>query len=146
MQAMTVPVVFGGAAGPTGNSTSDNNLSVPLTYLKYSRDDESAADYFGVQYLYKSGYSPECFISFIQKVWPSQAQPTAKAFSRFPPLPERLQSLRREIQEILPQQIAVITNTEHFATFREHLLTLAPPPKPVTKNPTLLGPEGEKLN
>ena len=144
MKAMTVPVIF--ADGPIASTTSDKDLSVPLTLLKFSRDDKSAADYFGVQYLYKSGYSPECFSSFIQKVWPPQAQPTAKAFSSFPPMPERLEALRREINEILPKQTTAITNMEKFSAFREHLLTLAPPPKASPKKPTLLRPEPQNLN
>ena len=81
IKAMTVPVIF--SDGPIASTTSDKDLSVPLTLLKFSRDDESAADYFGVQYLYKSGYSPECFISFIQKVWPPQRNPQRKRLVRF---------------------------------------------------------------
>jgi predicted Zn-dependent protease len=138
MEAMTVPLIFG------ANSTSGQGFSVPLTLSKFSRDDESAADYFGVQYLYKSGYAPKCFISFVQKVWPPQAQPTAKAFSPFPLLPERLESLRKEISEILPKQNSAVTNTESFLAFREHLLSLAPPPKATPKKPTLLRPDAQK--
>lgn len=144
MNVMTVPVIFVDPDRPTGNSTSDKDLSVPLTFLKFSREDESAADYFGIQYLYKSGYSPECFISFIEKVWPST--PPSKAFSSFPLLTERLEALRKEIQEILPKQSAAVTNTENFATFREHLLTLAPPPKPSPSKPTLKIPSPQRLN
>lgn len=144
MNAMTVPVIFVGPGGPIGNNTSNEDISVPLTFLKFSREDESAADYFGIQYLYKSGYSPECFISFVQKVWPSA--PASKAFSSFPPLPERLKALRKEIQEILPKQTAAIANTEQFAGFREHLLTLAPPPKPLPSKPTLRIPSPQRLN
>lgn len=145
MEPMTIPVIVGGSGGPVASSTSQKDLSVPLMILKFRRYDESAADYFGVQYLYKSGYSPECFISFIQKVWDPQAQPTARAFSPFPPLPERLEALRTEIQEILPKQSTAITNTARFAKFREHLLTLGPPPTPSPKKPTLRRPE-PKLN
>ena len=146
MKTMTVPVILGGPDGPTASSTSDKDLSVPLTFLSFSRADESAADYFGVQYLYKSGYSPECFVSFIQKVWPAQARPIARAFSPFPPLTKRLEALRREINEILPRQSTALTNTENFSAFREHLLTLAPPAKPLPKKPTLLRPDPQSLN
>jgi predicted Zn-dependent protease len=146
MKMMTVPLIFAGSDGSIASSTSHKDLSVPLTFLKFSREDESGADYFGVQYLYKSGYSPECFISFIQKVWPPQTQPTATAFSSFPPLPERLEALRTEINEILPKQTTAITNTEKFSAFREHLLTLAPPPKPLPKKPTLLRPDPQNPN
>ena len=142
MKAMTIPVIFRGSDGPVASSSSGkDDLTAPLTMLKFSRDDESAADYFGVQYLYKSGYAPECFISFIQKVWPPQAQPTARAFSPFPAVSERLQSLRKEINEILPKQSTSITNTENFTALRVHLLTLAPAPKPIPTKRTLLRPD-----
>jgi len=146
MKAMSIPVIFGGPNGSTGNCVSGSDLSVPMTLLKFSREDESAADYFGVQYLYKSGYSPECFISFIQNVWPPQPQPTSKAFSLFPPLPQRVQALRKEILEILPKQSASITKREGFSTFREHLLTLAPSPKPLPKKPTLIRVAPQNFN
>ena len=142
LETMTIPPVF---STGLANSTSDRDLSVPLTMLHFRRKDEAAADYFGVQYLYKSGYAPECFISFVQKVWPPQARPTAKAFSPFPLLPERLEALRKEINEILPKQSSAITNTKDFAAFREHLLGLAPS-KPLPKEPTLLRPEPQRLN
>jgi beta-barrel assembly-enhancing protease len=144
MKVMMVPLVFVRQDGAIGNSTSDTDSSVALLSLKYARDDESAADYFGVQYLYKSGYSPECFISFIKKVWPAQAQGPSKAFSVFPPLPERLEALRREIQEILPNQNAAITNNESFARFREHLLTLPSLPEPPPKKPALIRGDSRK--
>ena len=138
VKAMSGPLIFG------TNSPLGQDLSGALTLLKFSRDDQSAADYFGVQYLYKSGYAPECFISFVQKVWLSQAQPTATAFSPFPPLPERLETLRKEISESLPAQNGAVTNTENFLAFREHLLSVAPPPKTTPKKPTLLRPDAQK--
>jgi predicted Zn-dependent protease len=67
---MTIPVIFAGQDAP-GNNTSDSGLAGPLTFLKFRRDDELDADYFGVQYLYKAGYDAECFIRFIQAVWPA---------------------------------------------------------------------------
>lgn len=118
------------------NATSDRALSIPLGMLHFRRKDESAADYFGVQYLYKSGYAPESFISFVQKVWPVPLRPAAKAFDPFPPLQERLDALRKEIHEFLPKQSSAISNTQDFAAFREHLLGVAPP-NPLPKEPTL---------
>lgn len=118
-------------------NTASDRAPIPLGMLHFRRKDESAADYFGVQYLYKSGYAPESFSSFVQKVWPLPQRPGAKAFDPFPPLQERLDALRKEIHEILPQQSSAITNTQDFAAFREHLLGLAPPPNLVPKEPIL---------
>ena len=144
MREMSIPVM--GSDGLIANSTSEANLSMPLTLLKFTRKDELAADYLGIQYLYKSGYSPECFLTFIRKVWPPQGQPTSKAFSPFPPLQRRLEALGAEINEILPSQSAAVTNTQDFSAFREHLLTLAPLPKRLPGKPTLLRPDQRKLN
>lgn len=134
---MAVPVISAGQDGVPANTTNPD-AAVPLMLLKFRREDESAADYFGVQYLYKSGYDPECFIAFIQKAWPlTPGKTTPKAFSPFPPLSERVKALKREIGEILPLRNGAITNTDEFAGFREHLVSLAPP-KPLLSRPTLV--------
>jgi predicted Zn-dependent protease len=136
MKMMTVPVIFNGQNGVAANST-DPGLAVPMALLKFRRDDEYSADYFGVQYLYKSGYDPECFISFVQEAWPPPGKPMVTAFSPFPPLPERLKALENEIREILPKRSGAVTSTEEFAAVRKHLLTLTPP-KQSPMGPTLL--------
>jgi hypothetical protein len=133
--SVSVPPIFVGVE----NGTTDTSLGIPLTGLHYRRLDESAADYFGIEYLYKSGYAPECFISFVRKAWPFSGKTTAKAFSPFPPLPERLDALQRDIKEILPKPSGAITDTEEFESFRKHLVDL-PPPKPSPKQPNPFAP------
>lgn len=54
----TFPVAIGGY-----------DLSVQLGLLKFQRDFELEADYFGIQYLYKSGYNTDCFLSAVQTIW-----------------------------------------------------------------------------
>ena len=97
--------------------------------MRVKREEEFDADYFGLQYLYKSGYDPDCFISFVQKVWSADASgtPAATALSAFPPLPERLEALQKEISDILPKREGVSTNTPGFAGFREQLLKISSP-------------------
>ena len=48
---------------------------MPLTFMHFSRGFETEADYLGLQYMYKSGYDPQAFISFFEKV---QAQEKKK--------------------------------------------------------------------
>jgi predicted Zn-dependent protease len=143
MRAATTPLIVVGQGGLV-NST-DPGLTVPLTLLTFRRQDESSADYFGIQYLYKSGYAPECFIGFVQKAWPRSGEPTAKAFSPFPPVAERVKNLEREISEILTKRSAAITNSEDFVAFRERLLSLTPP-KPSPKMPTLVRSNPQQAN
>lgn len=112
------------------NSTSAYDLANSLTLLSLKRDDELRADYFGTQYLYKAGYDPECFIRFVQTVWPVTAPTTtqtSKAFSTFPPTPARIKTLREEIEKILPSRNGAVADTPEFREFREHLLSVTPP-------------------
>ncbi len=142
MKAMTIPVIFEGQS--TISSTSDSGLGAPLTLLKFRRDEELDADYFGVQYLYKAGYDTNSFVSFIQTVWPASGisgKPTSTAFSSFPPVAVRLKALEKEISDILPKRGGAVTTTPEFIAFREHLLSLEPPKSEAKPQPTLLRPD-----
>jgi len=138
---MTIPLILGG--DPSAHSASDSGFAVPLTLLKFGRELELQADYFGIQYLYKSGYDPQCFVQFVQTAWrqPPPGKPVAAAFSPFPLLVERLKGLENEINDILPKRDGAVRNTPEFVSFREHLLTLSPPKPEPPKVPTLHWPD-----
>lgn len=38
------------------------NFMVPLTYIKEEREQELVADYFGLQYVYVTGYDPDAYL------------------------------------------------------------------------------------
>lgn len=123
----TTPLIFGKTPGTLILGPASTSADPRL--LKAKRDDEFDADYFGIQYLYKSGYDPECFISFVEKVWPvdPSGTPGAPALNAFPPLPERVEALQKEISDILPKRDGSATNTPEFGGFREQLLKLSSP-------------------
>jgi len=128
----TAPLIFGPSDKKTSVSSSDVRW-----LLKTKRDAEFDADYFGLQYLYKSGYDPACFISFVQTVWADDpsGKATATASGPFPPLPERLEALQEEIRDVLPKRNGAVTNTTEFADFREHLLKLNSPKSETKSEP-----------
>jgi len=117
MQLSTIPLIL---LGPVGSSSNGVPLTVPVAQLKARRDAESDADYFGVQYLYKTGYDPKCFVSFVQRTWGSGIAPTtktAKVFNTYPPLDERLATLQSEISKILlPRDRATVPTSEFDAS------------------------------
>jgi predicted Zn-dependent protease len=80
---------------------------------------ELSADYFGVQYLYKSGYDPKCYTDFVQRIW--SGMPASAPFTTYPPLSKRLKALQKEVVEILPKRDGAITSTPEFQEFRNHL-------------------------
>jgi len=99
--------------------------------------DELDADYFAVQYLYKSGYDPDCYLRFVQRTWPVGSK--GVTFSQLPPTHERLNTLRRQIAESLSPQTQAIVSTSAFEEFQRHLRDLPPlPPEP--DQPALIRP------
>jgi predicted Zn-dependent protease len=94
-----------------------------LVELKRRRDAELDADYFGAQYLYKSGYDPACLIDLLQALGEPGVAVT-EVFRKFPPLSVRLNALRKEIAEILPPRSSAVISTQDFEQFKAQLHAL----------------------
>src|SRR5580692_3679200 len=63
----TIPLIFiGGGIGYGIYEAA--GLGLPLTFMKFQRNFEAEADYLGLQYMYKTGYDPQAFISFFEKI------------------------------------------------------------------------------
>lgn len=115
-----------------------SEVSDPVPMLSFRRQLELEADYFGVQYVYKAGYNAESFVHVVERIWPASGLSTkAQASSPFPPTPDRLKALRKEIADLLPNQDGKTVSTPEFEVFRERLRAWRPK-EPV---PT---PTGEK--
>jgi beta-barrel assembly-enhancing protease len=100
------------------------NFAIPLTFLKFTRDDEREADYLGLQYMYKAGYDPNSFVSFFEKVEADEKkQPGTipKVFSTHPPTPDRIESIQKEIATILPARDEYIVSTSEFDSVKARL-------------------------
>jgi predicted Zn-dependent protease len=93
-----------------------------LPLAAFRRRDELDADFFGIQYVYASGYDPEDFIRFVQRIWePPAANAPRYCPMEFPPLPQRVKALREEIHEILPARNAAVLSTSEFEDFQGRL-------------------------
>jgi predicted Zn-dependent protease len=99
--------------------------------LDWYRTDELDADYFGIQYLYKTGYDTDCFLSAIQRVWPDSSNPNQLALSPFPPVTERMKLLQHEIDQILPKRFGALVSTPEFEEFLRRLRNTEPPDEPI---------------
>jgi beta-barrel assembly-enhancing protease len=89
------------------------------------REDELAADYFGLQYVYVTGYDPECYVDLVKRIG-SQVPPASAVFSTSPALPERLTAMRKEISSILPKRTDAVVSTPAFTEFQERVRTWKP--------------------
>ncbi len=59
-------IFVGGGIGYAVRSAA--SLGLPMTFLMFQRGFEAEADYLGLQYMYKTGYDPQAFVSFFEKL------------------------------------------------------------------------------
>jgi predicted Zn-dependent protease len=101
------------------------NVGVNAAFLRFSRRDESEADYLGVQYLYAAGYDPTGAISIFEKLQSlERKQPgtVARIFSTHPMDATRIEKTEQEIGRILPSKTEYVVNTSEYRDIRERLI------------------------
>jgi hypothetical protein len=122
----TIPLIFvGGGIGYAVRSAA--GLGLPLTFLSFSRNFESEADYLGLQYMYKAGYDPNAFVQFFEKLQAREKKKPgtlAKAFSTHPQTPDRISKSQDEISRILPAKQQYVVTTSEFADVKTRLASL----------------------
>ncbi|HEX4002687.1 MAG TPA: M48 family metallopeptidase [Candidatus Acidoferrales bacterium] len=114
------------------------NFAIPLTFLKFSRNDEREADYLGTQYMYKAGYDPNAFVAFFEKVEADEKKEPGtipKVFSTHPPTPDRIEAVQKEIATILPPRGQYIVTTSEFDSVKKRLQMIEANIKVDSKNP-----------
>ena len=125
-QIGTLPLIFvGGGIGYGIYEAS--GLALPLTFMKFQRNFESEADYLGLQYMYKTGYDPQAFIAFFEKIQAKEKKKPgtlAKAFASHPQTPDRIQESQKEIATILPAKAQYVVSTSEFDDVKSRLATI----------------------
>jgi len=122
----SIPLIFiGGGIGYAVSSAL--SLALPLTFLSFSRGFEAEADYLGLEYMYKSGYDPESFIAFFEKVEAKEKKKPgslAKAFATHPQTPDRIAKSQAEINHILPPRPEYVVDTSEFQEVKARLAAI----------------------
>jgi hypothetical protein len=125
-QIGTIPLIFvGGGIGYGIYEAS--GLALPLTFMKFQRSFEAEADYLGLQYMYKTGYDPQAFISFFEKLQAKEKKKPgtlAKAFASHPQTPDRIEASQKEIATILPARAQYIVSTSEFDDVKSRLAVI----------------------
>ncbi len=125
-QLATIPLIFVGGGIGYGIYEAAG-LGLPLTFMKFQRNFEAEADYLGLQYMYKTGYDPQAFISFFEKIQAREKKKPgtiAKAFASHPQTPDRIAASQKEIATILPARPQYIVTTSEFDDVKARLATI----------------------
>lgn len=128
-----IPLVFTPMSYPVYIGVSEAlNYSIPLAFLKFSRNDEAEADYLGLQYIYKAGYDPNAYISFLGKVLEQERRQPGSVpgiFMDHPLTPDRIFQAENEIRTILPKRAAYLVTTSEFNDVKSRLQTVVAEPR-----------------
>jgi beta-barrel assembly-enhancing protease len=123
---LSIPLIFvGGGIGFGARQAA--GLLVPMTFMKFSRNFEREADELGLQYMYKTGYDPQAFVTFFEKIQAKEKKrpgTLAKAFSSHPQTPERIEASQKEIAQVLPARGEHIVTTSEFDEVKARLQML----------------------
>ncbi len=122
----SIPLIFvGGGIGYAVRSAA--GFALPMTFLTFSRGFEAEADYLGLQYMYKTGYDPQAFISFFEKIQAKEKKKPgtlAKAFATHPQTPDRIEKSQEEIAHVLPAKNQYVVNTSEFDDVKSRLAAI----------------------
>ena len=122
----SIPLIMvGGGIGYAIESAA--GLALPMSFLKFSRNFEAEADYLGLQYMYKTGYDPQSFLSFFEKLEAQEKKKPGfmdKAFSTHPLTPDRVTKAQDEISSILPPRPEYIVDTSEFEDVKARLAAI----------------------
>ncbi len=103
------------------------NLLIPMGFLKFSRTMEKEADFYGLQYMYKTGYDPNSFVDFFEKIESMEKKKpgtVSKMFSTHPMTDDRIKASQEEIEKILKPRPEYVVNTSEFNDVKARLAML----------------------
>jgi predicted Zn-dependent protease len=122
----SIPLIFMG--GWTGYAIRQSlGIAIPLGLLQFSQKYEREADYLGLQYLYKSGYDPNSFVDFferMQSIEKKKPGTLTKVFSTHPMTSSRIKLAQDEIQKILVAKPEYVVSTSEFNQVKTRLMAL----------------------
>lgn len=115
----------GGPAGIIIHQVAD--VAVPLSFLKFGRNDEREADLLGLEYQYLAGYDPLAFVNFFERMAAHQKKDgnfVARLWSTHPMTSDRIRRAQTEIETLLPPHDQYVISTNEFDEMKSRVAQL----------------------
>jgi predicted Zn-dependent protease len=122
----SIPLIFvGGGVGYAAWSAA--GIGVPMTFMKFSRGFEEEADFLGLQYMLKTGYDPQSFMSFFEKIQAKEKimpGTMSKIFASHPSIESRIAKTQKQIDTKLPPSDQYVVTRSEFDEVRTRLAVM----------------------
>jgi beta-barrel assembly-enhancing protease len=126
LQLFTLPalVVGGGLAGQ--GISNALGLGLNLELMGITRESEKEADQLGIQYLWNTGYDPNAYVSFFEKLQQEEKDKPGRLKSWFRTHPSTGNRIAASLDEqrYLPEKDSYIIDTSEFSRVKAHLQAL----------------------
>lgn len=127
LQFATLPALFVGGGYFTQMAIYNGlGMGMSLAVLGITRKSEEEADQLGTQYLWNTGYDPNGYKTFFEKMQEKEKEKPGKFASFFrthPPVEDRLSKVEEEIS-YLPIEEETIVTTSEFQRVKERLIAI----------------------
>ena len=118
--------VIGGPAGVLVHQVAD--VAMPMTFLKFGRNEEREADLLGLEYQYSAGYDPLAFVNFFERIAARQKEKkgnmVGRLFASHPMTSDRIRRAQTEIATLLPRRDQYVVSTSEFDEVKTRLALL----------------------
>jgi predicted Zn-dependent protease len=146
MQLGAIPLYFFGGYWAQMGIRNAMGLGINLELLGVTRESEREADQLGIQYLWNSGYDPNSFVTFFEKLLAEEKSKPGRFagfFRTHPSTDDRIVAALQE-QRYLPEKDNYIVDTSEFNRVKARLQSIDNAQKsedsvnnPEQKRPTL---------
>jgi beta-barrel assembly-enhancing protease len=123
LQLFAIPAVFVGGYWAQQGIQSALGLGLNLELMGITRESEREADLLGIQYLWNTGYDPNAFVSFFEKLQEQEKSKPGRLagfFRTHPSTDDRITASLDE-QRYLPEKDNYIVNTSEFDRVKSRL-------------------------
>jgi predicted Zn-dependent protease len=126
LQFAQIPLLFVGGYFAQMAIQNGLGLGLNLGLLGVTRASEKEADQLGIQYLWNTGYDPNSFVSFFEKLQEQEKSKPGKLSGWFRTHPYTVDRIAASLDEerYLPEKDNYIVNTSEFDRVKSRLLAI----------------------
>jgi predicted Zn-dependent protease len=126
LQLAAIPALFIGGYWAQMAIQNGLGLGINLELLGVTRDSEREADTLGIEYLWNSGYDPNAFVSFFEKLQEQEKSKPGKLAGFFRTHPYTVNRIASALddQRCLPEKDNYILDTSEFGRVKSRLLAI----------------------